>query len=43
MRCSPGLLAAKETQEWFLHVNRFLDDYVATDVVADLWHSLTGR
>src|SRR5438105_3811245 len=37
------LLAAKETQEWFLHVNRFLDDYVATDVVADLWHSLTGR
>jgi len=37
------LLAAKETQEWFLHVNRFLDSYVATDVVADLWHSLTGR
>jgi hypothetical protein len=37
------LLAAKETQEWFLHVNRFLDGYVATDVVADLWHSLTGR
>jgi len=24
-------------------VNRFLDSYVATDVVADLWHSLTGR
>lgn len=37
------LLAAKETQEWFLHVNRFLDDYVATDVVADLWRALTGR
>ncbi len=37
------LLAAKEVQEWFLHVNRFLDSYVATDVVADLWHGLTGR
>jgi hypothetical protein len=37
------LLAAKESQEWFLHVNRFLDGYVATDVVADLWHGLTGR
>ena len=39
----PILLAAKETQEWFLHVDRFLDSYVATDVVADLWHGLTGR
>jgi hypothetical protein len=39
----PLLLAAKEVQEWFLHVNRFLDGYVATDVVADLWHGLTGR
>lgn len=38
-----GLLVAKETQEWFLHVNRFLDRLVATDVVADLWHGLTGR
>src|SRR5207237_3129290 len=38
-----GLLIAKETQEWFLHINRFLDSYVATDVVADLWHGLTGR
>jgi hypothetical protein len=38
-----GLLVAKEAQEWFLHVNRFLDGYVATDVVADLWHGLTGR
>lgn len=38
-----GLLLMKETQEWFLHVNRFLDSYVATDVVADLWHGLTGR
>ena len=37
------LLLMKETQEWFLHVNRFLDGYVATDVVADLWHGLTGR
>lgn len=37
------LLVAKETQEWFLHVNRFLDGYVATNVVADLWHGLTGR
>jgi hypothetical protein len=37
------LLLAKETQEWLLHVNQFLDSYVATDVVADLWHSLTGR
>lgn len=37
------LLVAKETQEWFLHVNRFLDSYVATDVVAELWHGLTGR
>jgi len=39
----PVLLAAKEVQEWFLHVDRFLDSYVATDVVADLWHGLTGR
>ena len=39
----PLLLACKEFQEWLLHVNRFLDGYVATDVVADLWHSLTGR
>lgn len=39
----PLLLAAKELQEWFLHVNQFLDSYVATDVVADLWHGLTGR
>jgi hypothetical protein len=39
----PVLLAAKEFQEWFLHVDRFLDSYVATDVVADLWHGLTGR
>jgi hypothetical protein len=38
-----GLLVLKETQEWFLHLNRFLDSYVATDVVADLWHGLTGR
>jgi hypothetical protein len=38
-----GLLLMKETQEWFLHVDRFLDSYVATDVVADLWHALTGR
>src|SRR2546423_3732841 len=37
------LLVAKETQEWFLHLNRFLDSYVATDVVADLWHGLFGR
>lgn len=37
------LLVAKETQEWFLHLNRFLDGYVATDVVAELWHGLTGR
>lgn len=39
----PALVAAKELQEWFLHVDRFLDRYVATDVVADLWHGLTGR
>jgi hypothetical protein len=39
----PVLLAAKEVQEWLLHVDRFLDSYVATDVVADLWHGLTGR
>jgi hypothetical protein len=39
----PALLAAKELQEWFLHVDRFLDHYIATDVVADLWRGLTGR
>lgn len=39
----PLLLAGKEVQEWFLHLDRFLDSYVATDVVADLWHGLTGR
>ncbi len=37
------LLAAKEAQEWLLHVDRFLDNYIATEVVADLWHALTGR
>lgn len=39
----PLLLVAKEAQEWLLHVDRFLDSLVATDVVADLWHELTGR
>jgi len=39
----PVLLAAKELQEWFLHIDRFLDGYVATDVLAGLWHGLTGR
>jgi hypothetical protein len=37
------LLMAKETQEWFLHVNRFLDSYVATEVAADMWRLLTTR
>lgn len=37
------LLAAKEVQEWYLHIDRTLDNYVATDVVASWWRALTGR
>ena len=43
MLALPLLLAAKESQEWLLHVNKFLDSYVATDVVADIWRLLMAR
>ena len=38
-----GLTAAKLGQEYLLHVDRTLDGYVATEVVADLWRRLRGR
>lgn len=36
------LLVAKEGQEYFLHIDRTLDNYVATDVVMSWWRALTG-
>ncbi|MDA1297941.1 MAG: hypothetical protein O3B04_08095 [Chloroflexi bacterium] len=35
-------LALKMGQEWGLHGGRYLDKYVATDLVADWWRWLTG-
>jgi hypothetical protein len=37
------LLIGKEAQEYFLHVDRFLDQFSAFGAVAGIWHAITGR
>ena len=37
------LLAAKETQEYVIHGAKWLDQYVATEVAADLWRWIVER
>lgn len=38
-----ALLLGKEAQEYFLHFDRFLDDFSAFDAVTGLWRTLFGR
>jgi hypothetical protein len=38
-----ALLLGKEAQEYFLHVDRFLDSFTAFDAVTGLWRALFGR
>lgn len=38
-----ALLAGKEAQEYFLHYDRFLDQFSAFDAVAGIWRLITGR
>ena len=38
-----ALTAGKEAQEYFLHYDRFLDQFSAFDAVAGIWRVLTGR
>ncbi len=35
-------LALKMVQEWVLHGGQYLEDYVATEVVRDMWNWLIG-
>lgn len=37
------LLAGKEAQEYFLHVDRFLDQFTALGALQGVWHTITGR
>ena len=37
------LLVAKEAQEYFLHVDRFLDRFSALGALQGVWHTITGR
>ena len=37
------LLIGKEAQEYFLHVDRFLDQFSAFGAVEGVWHTITGR
>jgi len=37
------LLAGKEAQEYFLHVDRFLDQFSALGALQGVWHTVTGR
>ena len=37
------LLVAKEAQEYFLHVDRFLDQFSALGALQGVWHTITGR
>ena len=37
------LVAGKEAQEYFLHVDRFLDQFSALGAVRGIWHTITGR
>ena len=38
-----ALLLGKEAQEYFLHYDRFLDQFSAFDAVSGIWRLLTGR
>lgn len=38
-----ALLLGKEAQEYFLHFDRFLDNFTAFDAVTGIWRTLFGR
>jgi len=38
-----ALLVGKEAQEYFLHLDRFLDNFSAFDAATGLWRVLFGR
>jgi len=38
-----ALLVGKEAQEYFLHFDRFLDNFTAFDAMTGLWRALFGR
>jgi hypothetical protein len=38
-----ALLLGKEAQEYFLHVDRFLDDFTAFDAATGIWRAIFGR
>ena len=38
-----ALLIAKEAQEYFLHYDRFLDQFTALDAIRGIWRAITGR
>ena len=38
-----ALLAGKEAQEYFLHYDRFLDQFSAFDAITGIWRLVTGR
>src|SRR6266850_7269112 len=38
-----ALLIGKEAQEYFLHFDRFLDNFTAFDAVTGIWRTLFGR
>ncbi len=37
------LLVGKEAQEYFLHVDRFLDQFSAMGALQGIWHTIGGR
>ena len=37
------LLVGKEAQEYFLHVDRFLDQFSAMGALQGVWHTISGR
>jgi hypothetical protein len=37
------LLVGKEAQEYFLHVDRFLDQFSAIGALQGIWHTISGR
>jgi hypothetical protein len=38
-----ALLLGKEAQEYFLHFDRFLDNFTAFDAVTGIWRTIFGR
>lgn len=38
-----ALLLGKEAQEYFLHYDRFLDQFTAFDAIRGIWHAISGR